>query len=364
MKKKHLIFTLVFVLLLSLLLTGCGNKEEPETTTTTEVTTTEAPPPVYYNALTGRSGVSEDSVGNRPVAIMINNIKASLPQYGIYKADILYEMLVEGGITRMMAIFSDYTNVPKVCSIRSCRYYFPIFAHGYDAVYLCYGSNLSLATPTLKRIGIDYFDGNEMGNSNVFGRDSERLQKYSREHTAYVDGKNIPALLKEKAVRTDSRYGTDFMAFNFRDENASKAAGSIDAKDIRLDYSRSYYSTFSYNAKTKTYYKTHCGNPHMDSAADKQLNFTNVFVLETEVDNYKGGSLMEINWNKGEGYYISMGKAQKITWVKPSEDSNISFFSEDGNELKVNTGKSYIGVISRGLTTIKGDETTTQQTAQ
>ena len=360
MKKKHLIITLIFVLVLSCILTGCANKEEPETTaTTSQVTTTEAPPPVY-NPLTGRSGASEASKGNRPVAVMINNIKASLPQYGIYKADIIYEMLVEGGITRMMALYSDYTKVPKICSIRSCRYYFPIFAHGYDAVYFCYGSNKSLATPTLKRIGIDYFDGNEMPNSNVFGRDSARLGKYSREHTAYVDGKNIPTLLKENSIRTTSRYGEDFLAFNFRDENASKAAGTIDAKDVRLDYSKSYYSTFSYNAKTKTYYKTHCGSAHMDSAADKQLNFTNVFVLETEVKNYKGGSLMEIDWANGEGYYISMGKAQKITWVKPTEDSNIQFFNEDGTELKVNTGKSYIGVIAKGLTTIKGDTTTAQ----
>jgi hypothetical protein len=194
-----------------------------------------------------------------------------------------------------------------------------------------------------------------MGNSNVFGRDSERLGKYSREHTAYADGKNIPALLKANSIRTESRYGEDFLAFNFIDEDVTVAGGTIDAKDIRLDYSRSYYSTFNYNAKTKTYYKTHCGNAHMDTAADKQLNFTNVFVLETDVDNYKGGSLMEIDWTGGEGYYISMGKAQKITWIKSAEDSNIQFFAEDGTELKVNTGKSYIGVIGRDLTTIKGE---------
>lgn len=360
MKKKHLIITLVFVLLFTCIFTGCsGGTTEPETTTT-EVTTTEAPPPVYYNSLTGRSGASETSVGSRPVAIMINNIKASLPQYGIYKADIIYEMLVEGGITRMMALYNDYTKVPKVCSIRSCRYYFPIFAHGYDAVYFCYGSNKSLATPTLQRIGIDYFDGNEMGTNAVFGRDSERLKSYSREHTAYVDGKNIPQLLKDKSIRTDSKYGENYMAFNFRDEGASRAAGDIDAKDVRLNFSRSYYSTFTYNAKTKTYYKTHCGNAHMDTSADKQLNFTNVFVLETEVNNYKGGSLMEINWKQGEGYYISMGKAQKITWTKASEDSNIVFYNLDGTELKVNTGKSYIGVIGRNLTTITGDTAAAQ----
>ena len=357
MKKRHLIITLIFAILLSCILTGCINKKPAEEPTTTTETTTEAPPPVYYNSLTGKSDISEKAIGKRPIAIMINNIKASLPQYGIYKADIIYEMLVEGGITRMMALYGDYTKVPKVCSIRSCRYYFPIFAHGYDAVYFCFGSNKSLATPTLKRIGIDYFDGNEDPDPLVFGRDSERLKKYSREHTAYVDGKNIPKFLKENSVTAKSRYGSDFLAFNFRSEDKPKAAGDISATEIRLDFSYLYYSTFTYNSKTKTYYKTHCGNPHVDSSNDKQLNFTNVFVLETDVSNYKGGSLMEINWHEGEGYYISRGKAQKITWIKKSESSNIKFYAESGKELKVNTGKSYIAVIGRDLTTIKGAET-------
>ena len=85
MKKRQLVITLIFVLALSFLLTGCiGGSEKEETTTTTEITTTEAPPPVYYNTLTGKSGLSEKAVGKRPVAVMINNIKASLPQYGIF----------------------------------------------------------------------------------------------------------------------------------------------------------------------------------------------------------------------------------------------------------------------------------------
>ena len=242
MKKRHLFTTLIFVFCLTLLLTACGgNENEPESTTsTTEITTTEAPAPVYYNSLTGKSGLSEKVAGKRPVAVMINNIKASLPQYGIYKADIIYEILVEGGITGMMALYGDYTKVPKICSVRSCRYYFPIFAHGYDAVYFCFGSNESLATPTLKRIGIDYFDGNQNPDSLVFGRDSERLKKYSREHTAYVDGKNIPELLKKYSVETDSRYGEDFRAFNFADEDVTVASGNITAKEIRFNFSKIY----------------------------------------------------------------------------------------------------------------------------
>ena len=160
--KKRIFAIISLILVIAMAFGACGGGEAPQetTTSTTQVTTTEEVKPVYYNRLTGESGLSEAAVGKRPVAVMVNNIKASLPQYGVYDADILFEVLVEGGITRLMALYSDYTKAPKICSVRSCRYYFPIFAHGFDAVYFCFGSNESLATPTLKRIGIDYFDGN------------------------------------------------------------------------------------------------------------------------------------------------------------------------------------------------------------
>lgn len=351
--KKRFISVICLILVIAMTFGGCGGKSEEETTTsTTQVTTTEEVKPVYYNRLTGESDLSKAAVGKRPIAIMINNIKASLPQYGIYDADILFEVLVEGGITRLMALYGDQTKVPKVCSVRSCRYYFPIFAHGFDAVYFCFGSNLTLATPTLKRIGIDYFDGNQNPDKLVFGRDPERLKKYSSEHTAYVDGTNIPELLKEYEVRSDYLKNKDKNVFSFRDEDAPKAVGSIVADKVHLKYSVYYNSTFNYNSKTKTYYKEHCGNAHMDSVKDKQLNYTNVFVLETDVHNYKGGQLIELDWTGGTGYYISRGKAQKITWTKPAENDNFTFLTEEGKVLKVNPGKSYIGVISPGSTTI------------
>ena len=244
--KKHLFTVISLIIIIATIFSGCTDKpnEEETTTSTTEVTTTEEVKPVYYNRLTGESGLSEAAVGKRPVAVMVNNIKASLPQYGIYDADILFEILVEGGITRLMALYGDQTKVPKICSVRSCRYYYPIFAHGFDAVYFCFGSNESLATPTLKRIGIDYFDGNQNPDSLVFGRDADRLKKYSSEHTAYVNGKKIPELLKKYDVRTDYLEGKDVNAFNFRSEDAPKAAGTITADTVQLDYSIYYDSTF------------------------------------------------------------------------------------------------------------------------
>ncbi len=358
MKKRIMIISaaagILAVIAIAVCLVMFSSKGNVDETTTAVTTTTKAPDTSHVNKLTGKKTLSDAAVGKRPVAIMVNNLKGSLPQYGIYGADIMFEVPVEGGITRLMAIYGDYTKIPDVCSVRSCRYYFPIFAQGYDAVYFCFGINESLARPTVEKLGIDWFNGNDKYDTLIFGRDSERAKKYSREHTAYVKGSAIPEALNTYDVRSDFLKGKNKNFFNFRDE--SKKAGNISCESVRLDFSKLYYSTFTYNTKTKTYYKTHCGNAHMDSAVDKQLNYKNIFVLETTMKNHSDGYLVKLDWSKGTGYYISEGGAQKITWTKDSYESNFKFIGENGKQIKVNKGNSYIGVIGKDLTVITGEK--------
>ncbi len=347
----------VLTIALIFVLSACGNAEEETTApeTTTKVTTTKAPEPeIIVNRLTGIDDLSDKAIGKRPVAVMINNIKAALPQYGVSDADLLFEMLVEGGITRMMAVYADYTKIPEVCSVRSCRYYFPIFAHGLDAVYFCFGSNETLGTPTLKRIGIDYIDGNQIADSDVFARDPQRVGKYSREHTFFLKGTSMPEILKKYDIRSDYLKEKDEPIFKFNAKGNTKGDTACDK--VNFQYSNSYFTTFNYDKETKTYKKQHSGKDHIDQRSGEQLSFTNIFVLETSVNSYKGTILMEIDWKGGTGYYISKGKSQKITWEKLTEDSTIKVFNQEGKELKVNPGKSYFGVISPGRTTISATE--------
>lgn len=139
---------------------------------------------------------------------MINNIKAALPQYGIYDADLMVETLVEGGITRMMAVYADYTKVPDVCSIRSCRYYYPIFAASFDAIYVHWGSENNYAIQTLAELGTDRLDGYSY-TGDVFARDQERLGSYALEHCGYVRGENLAAAFEDLEMRTDLAEGRD-----------------------------------------------------------------------------------------------------------------------------------------------------------
>lgn len=342
---------LVAIAMIALCFCGCTGKPTQETTTVeaTEATTVETTKKekVYdkkTNLLTGIPNLSDGAIGKRPVAVMVNNIKKSLPQYGISDADIIFEVLVEGGITRMMALYGDYTRIPNVCSVRSCRYYFPIFAHGFDAVYCCFGSNQSLGTTTLKRIKIDYFDGQFY--SALYGRDAERKKTYAKEHTAYLKGSDVPATLKKEGVRSDILKGRKEPFFNFNSPNKPKKVSDTVCNKATLNFSKFYWSGFTYDKASKTYLKTHEEKAHIDQKTGNQLAFTNVLVLTTSVNEFNDGTgLIKVDWKGGSGCYLSMGTAKPIKWSKASESAPIKLTDKNGKPLKLNAGKSYIGVI-------------------
>lgn len=139
-----------------LLLTGCAKAPVTEDTTPTDLETTpvtSAPtvapetvpaetekPVVPVNPLTGEA-LSAPYDGSRPYAVMINNIQVAMPQCGTSHADIMYEVLAEGGVTRMMAIFSGLEGETPLGSIRSLRPYYLSIARSYDAIMVHAGAS-------------------------------------------------------------------------------------------------------------------------------------------------------------------------------------------------------------------------------
>ncbi len=298
-----------------------------------------------HNPLTGEYGYNADAVGKRPVAVMINNIDQSLPQYGIGSADYIYEVVVEGGITRLMGVFADYTNVPDVCSIRSCRYYYPIIAYGLDAIYCHWGMDHTIAEETLNRLAIDRFNGDDsQWYEDLFFNDEERLQTYSREHTGYLKGSVLPQAIADAGYRTDLLENNKKDAFNFAEGEELVAPAGTECTYLNVIFSDSYYSTFTYDAASGKYLKQHSGDPQMDSATGEQLSFTNVFVLNTDVSMRGVGQLMDVSLEGGNGYYVSDGVAQEINWTKPAENENFVITDTQGNPITVNRGKCYFGI--------------------
>ncbi len=354
----------LFCVILSALMlanvTACKkNKEKTKTEESSKVSevteaATEAPTEVQpvnesVNPLTGENGYNSDAVGKRPVAIMVNNLKAALPQYGITEADIIYEVPVEGGITRLMAVYADYTNVPDVCSVRSCRYYYPIISLGLDAVYCHWGSDQTIALETLNRTGIDHLDG--ASETGLFYRDENRVGKYDSEHTGYLRGSELKQHFESHGFRTDVNAQNIGGGLSFVSEGESASTeGALDCSELTLKFSDSYFSTFEYNADEKTYYKKHSGNPHMDGVTNQQLNFENVVAVQTSITS-RDGYLMDVQLvGSGTGYYATNGKIQLIEWSKETENSPIKIYDINGNEIKFNVGESYFGIIGNDKT--------------
>ena len=365
--KKFLVLILTFCMLAALL-TGCGGKpEETEEPSETETTTEEVKRPEGYTGfmdpLTGLETLPVEAVGKKPVAIMINNVVDALPQYGIEDAEIMMEMHVEHNYTRMMAIYPDYRTIPDVCSIRSCRYYYPIFAAGFDAIYVHWGIDYTYAYYILNDLDIEHveLDKEWYLYDGYISRDQERLnQGYAWEHTSEVHGSELPRLFNELGIDIKAtKKGTAFK-FNEYDNDVVPSEGKCVWIDLQYG---SQSSQFEYDPAKGVYKKYHCHNPHIDSHTGNQLEYTNVVVLETYISYMGDGYHRYIDWEGGEdavGYYISKGGIQEIRWSKEDEYARLMFYDLDGNELSLNTGKTFIAINYPGATTfsdtLNGDD--------
>ena len=329
-------------------------KEESQTVQGAEVTQKEVP--ANQNLLTGVGDLSEGAIGKRPVAVMVNNVQKAMPQYGVSQADLIFEIPVEGDATRFMALYGDYTKVPQVCPIRSCRYYFPALSQGFDAFYVNWGIDDTIAD-YLQALDLDQIEG-ITNTGGLFGRDQEKLgQGYAVEHTGFFDGTRLVSYIESKGLRTDlkeEKKGAAFL-FNGMDEQLKPEGSDCTQVDVQFG---AQSSTFTYDAEKKVYLKQINGTPQTDAKTGEQLAFTNVLVLETEISVRDEVGHKQIDWDGGanaKGYYISNGGVQEIRWSKDenNEESYLRFFDLNGKEIKINRGKSYIALNYANKTTIK-----------
>lgn len=334
MKKR--ILSLILALSMGLLLlSGCGSSGSESSTTSAPVSgQTDTYP---YNPLTGLEKSEDFPEGQRPVAIMINNAQPALPQTGIAAADVIYEMETEWGVTRMMAVYSDYTKVPLVGPVRSARDQFVQFLIPLNAIFVHIGGSI-YATEMLNYYQYQDIDGLYLGlTSFVF--DEDRYQTKAQEHCWYTNASLIQQGINAVSLSTS---GTTQPLFDFGDPAASTGS----ATEIAFDFSDYGDAAFRYDAETGRYLKSIYGAPQIDEGTGEQLAFNNLFVLFTTVTRKMDTELTDFDLSSGEGYYFTGGGYQKIRWEKGSPENPLTVFDEKGDKLKVAPGKSYIAVVS------------------
>ncbi len=337
--QKFLCISLVGLLSLS----GCGGDENSSLVSqepTSVVIESPAPTDTILNPLTGNPGFCENAVGKRPIAVMVNNIGQALPHRGLSKADIVYEVVVEGGITRMMAVFADQDHVPYVGPVRSARHYYVDLALPYNAIFVHFGGSPA-GYDRIQSTGIDHIDG--MTYSNDFYQDMQRAQSRGREHSYFISWEEISALISKAGISED---GETTAPFQFADQE--RFLSDEDAKEVFVSFSGSANSSFSYNRSTGLYDKWRNGEEHIDADTGKVLQYKNILILYTSIGSYQGETYRrEVSLSSGGGYYITNGGKEPIQWTKGNSANQFSFTRENGEALTVNTGKTYICIVGK-----------------
>jgi len=319
--------------------TTAASATASETTAPPATETTGAPLPA--NPLTGEPLISAQAAGKRPVAIMINNIRIATPQIGISQADLIYEMPVEGGITRLMAVFADVTQIPEIGSIRSARHDYIDLCGGLDALYIHFGES-NLARDQFERQKTAHIS---LGSyPSAFWRDQNWMTQRGKEHSVKTNGGLLEQVIAQTNYRVTIRDGQK-PAFQFRAVGEFAAASGKPANQVNAPFSTYNTATFTYDAGTQLYSKGQFGEAQLDLATGEPIRFTNIFLLLTKVSLCQDGVHKEIDLSSGKGYYLAGGQYQPITWKKGSTNDSFVFKDDKGQELLVNTGKSYIGVL-------------------
>lgn len=307
---------------------------------------------VYTNEIT-----TPEAAATRPIAIMMPTDKVAQPSYGISHAKVLYEIMEEGDISRQMAVIDDWQGLSKIGNIRSCRAYYIPEATEWDPILVHFGGVVymkdRISMPDINNISgtYEYGVGGEAPGAGVFFRTTDRKAP----HNAYISGSGIIKAAGQQGysltVRPEfynAKHFTFAQGVNTLEQYgaAAQTANSISLAQV-FPYTK---SAFSYDAATGLYKKTIHGKAQVDGANGQQLAFANVIVQNTKwaVLDKKGYLTFQNLDNTEDGWYFTKGKAIHVTWAKTAEYTPTVYFDDNGNEIQLNEGKTYIAVAQKG----------------
>ena len=288
--------------------------------------------------------VDENST-SRPYAVMINNINVARPlQSGLQDAYIMYEIIVEGGITRYMALFMDQ-NTARIGSIRSARHYFLDYALENDAIYVHHGQSPQ-AQNDFSALGIDRI---VVDNTKTGWRD--KSLNVASEHTLFT---SIEKLNNGLGKKRTTRKGNLLLNYSIDEINLAEMEGSSKADNVSIRYSSGMVSSYTYDSNHQYYLRSVNGKAHTDYVTKEQYHFKNIITYQvknhTLNDGENKGRQNIENVGSGTGYYITDGYSIPIKWSKSSRSEKTKYYFTNGEELKVNDGNTFIQIQPIGET--------------
>ena len=283
---------------------------------------------------------------DRPKAFMIDNNKNAQPQSSINSAYIVYEIIVEGGETRLMALFKGVT-ADEVGPIRSARHYFLDYAMENDAIYAHLGLSPQ-ADEGMKNFKINningqvYDTGKARTNTSLYWRVTHKKAP----HNAYTNTASILKIAVDKGYTTTSNKES---VLNYVSEEVElMSTDAILANSVKIPYSKGHTVEYKYNSDTKRYTRYSKGRKMTDEISKEDVTTKNIII--TFAKNYT----LDDGENKGrqdvvtvgelDGYYITNGKAIKIKCIKKGRTEQTTYVDMQGKEINVNDGNTWVNV--------------------
>lgn len=271
---------------------------------------------------------------DRQIAVMIDNERGAWPHSGLQDAYMIYEIIIEGGETRLMALFKN-KNTAKVGPIRSARHYFVHYAMENNAIFAHFGWSPK-AQSTIKQYGVNNING-------IY--DEYYVRIGGGYHNAFSSIKKINEFAKDKKyIQTASSEPK----YKYNTEEVNLETGKK-IKSLNIKYSYLHSVSYEYNENDKLFYRSMRGQIHKDRETGKQYTAKNIVILY--MNNYnindgenKGRQELE-NIGTGKGHYLTNGKCIDITWKKDSISSKTLWLDESGNEIVLNDGNTYVQIV-------------------
>lgn len=272
----------------------------------------------------------------RPIATMIENTEACLPQYGVSNAGIVYECPVEGSITRMMAIFDDYSGMDRIGNTRSSRPYFVYFASEYEAIYSHAGGNPA-AFELIDNGLVENLNGLDGDIGSSYFRSSDK----NAPHNLYTSSDGLEKAIEKKGYNTS--YSSSFQPhFQFTGDNKLSDGDDCEGVKLYFFYNEPY---FKYDSETGLYLRYEFDKAQMDGAVNEQLTAKNIIIQSCSWFDYTGSQYIgfDLPNNSGTGKFITNGKIVDIKWSKAGDtDITHYYYASNGEEIKLNPGTTWI----------------------
>lgn len=274
---------------------------------------------------------------DRPIAVMIDNHSDAWPQAGLQDAYMVYEIVVEGGETRLMALFKG-VNVEKIGPVRSARHYFIDYAMENDAIYVHFGQSPQ-AQSDIKKYSINDINGIAEDGTTFW-----RVKEKAAPHNAVTSTENLLKSAQSKKYKTTS---SETSILNYVTDEVNLEDGE-EATSVTIPHSTLQTVKYIYNEEEKVYERYARNKQQKDWTSGDVITTKNIII--TFCDNYT----LSDSENKGrqglknigtfDGYYITNGRAIKIKCIKNARDEKTTYHDLEGNVIEVNDGNTFVNI--------------------